>query len=105
MPEVTQIEVKGKIYDIRDETARMRSIPSSGHSGQVLAKNSDVNYDASWKYLDTPSMSVDNNTLIISTGAGAQYIDLIDDAPSDNKYYVRHGGAWVELGSLDGEEF
>ena len=57
MPEVTQIEVKGKIYDIRDATARQRTIPSGGTTGQFLKKNSGTSYDASWADVVIPEYS------------------------------------------------
>ena len=48
MADISKINVDGTQYDISDDVARARNLPAGGTTGQILKKNSNTAYDASW---------------------------------------------------------
>lgn len=62
MSDITQIQVGSNIYDIKDATARIRSIPSGGNTNQFLKKNSNTSYDASWGDIVIPEYNEATST-------------------------------------------
>ena len=63
MPEITQIQVKNTVYDLRDATARSHSIPGGGKPGQFLKKNSTTPYDTIWATIEVPGYTATRGTV------------------------------------------
>ena len=78
MPEVTQIQVLNTVYDIRDATARQRTIPSGGSTNQVLKKNTGNDYDASWQDESGGIQSVTPTTASIGSASAGTSISADD---------------------------
>jgi len=63
MPEVTQIQVKNTVYDIRDAQARERLIPAGGVAGAALIKASNDSFDTKWASISIPEYTVTTESI------------------------------------------
>lgn len=89
MADITQIQVGSTIYDIKDETARNRSIPSGGSENQALRKNTNTDYDVSWQ----------NDPIATSTEYGAIKLNPAENVDLNANGQLRVGG---RMGQFDG---
>lgn len=101
MADISQMNVNGTTYDIKDTVARASGVPSGGNTNQVLAKNSNSDYDLKWVNqsggggvgtvvnLTTTTPSFHNKTVTL-TGTYATYSAVFDNTghASVNVYYV-----------------
>lgn len=101
MADISQMNVNGTTYNIKDTVARASGVPSGGNTNQVLAKNSNSDYDLKWVNqsggggvgtvvnLTTTTTSFHNKTVTL-TGTYATYTATFDSTghASVNVYYV-----------------